>query len=251
MASRRNPGVLWVHNDSGDAPRVFAINAKAQYLGACRITGAHSRDWEDIAIGPGPDPNRPYLYIGDIGDNRAARSSVTVYRVPEPTVGAAEPFGTITAGPADAIRLTYPQRPKDAETLLVDPWTRDIYIISKRELFSKVYRAAYPQSTTKPTPMERVAVLPWGLAVAGDVSPDGRRVIVKGLFNASLWNRSAHEPLWKVFAGKQTFLPLADESQGEALCFDAHGTGYFTIAERVHPPLYYFGPAKPKPPHRP
>lgn len=251
VASRRNPGVLWVHNDSGDAPRVFAINAKAECLGACRIAGARSRDWEDIAVGPGPDPNRPYLYIGDIGDNRGARSCITVYRVPEPTVRAAEPFGTMTTGPADAIQLTYPDRPRDAETLLVDPWTRDIYIISKREFLSKVYRAAYPQSTTKRTPMERVTVLPWGLAVAGDVSPDGRRVIVKGLFNASLWNRSANEPLWKVFAGKQTFLPLANESQGEALCFDARGTGYFTIAERVHPPLYYFGPAKPDPSPRP
>jgi hypothetical protein len=240
VASRQNPGVLWVHNDSGSAAEVFAIDTQADLLGTCAIRGAMARDWEDIAIGPGPDPNRQYLYIGDIGDNQAKRPEVVVYRVPEPRVNAAAPFGTMTIGPAEAIRLAYPDSPKDAETLLVDPLTRDIYIIAKRELFSKVYRAGFPQSLVGRTRMEAVTVLPWGFAVAGDVSPDGREVIVRGMFNASLWTRPAGEPLWHAFAGKQTRLPLAREPQGEAICFDSKGRGYFTVSEGLHPPLYYF-----------
>ncbi len=245
VASRRNPGVLWVHNDSGDAARIFAINARAELLGVCRIAGATPRDWEDIAAGPGPDPNRSYLYIGDIGDNRAKYPDIRVYRFPEPQVGAAAPFGEMTAGPADTITLTYPGGPRDAETLLVDPLTRDIYILAKRELFSKVYRAAWPQSTTRPVKLERVAVLPWGFAVAGDVSPDGRRVIIRGMFNASIWERPAGEPLWRAFAGRQIQIPLMDEPQGEGICFDSRGAGYFTIGEQDYPPLHYFGPAAP------
>jgi len=256
VASRQNPGVLWVHNDSGDAARVYALNTKAEFLGICNIAGASARDWEDIAVGPGPDPNRQYLYLGDIGDNRDSRSEVIVYRVPEPKVNAAGPFAPLTAGPAEALRLAYPDGPRDAETLLVDPLTRDIYIISKRELFSKVYLAAAPQSTTQRTAMKRVAVLPWGFATGGDVSPDGRRVIVRGMFSAGLWDRPAGEgtptaehrvadpvPLWRAFAGKQVPLALLHESQGEAICFDAAGAGYFTISEGRHPPLHYFGPA--------
>ncbi len=248
VASRQNPGVLWVHNDSGDAARIFAIDAKAVFLGVCNIAGARARDWEDIAAGPGPDPNRHYLYIGDIGDNQGRRPDVTVYRVSEPGVDATRPFGTTTAGPADAIVLTYPDGPRDAETLLVDPLTRDIYIISKREMFSKVYLAAWPQSTTQRTEMRPVALLPWGFAVAGDVSPDGRRVIVRGIFNASRWNRPAREgtpgdpvPLWRAFADRQVQLPLMDEPQGEGICFDNKGAGYFTIGEMDYPPLHYFG----------
>jgi len=251
VASRKNPAVLWVHNDSGDSARLFAINTKGGFLGTCTIAGAAARDWEDIAIGPGPDPNVPYLYIGDIGDNRGRYPDVTVYRVPEPGVGAAAPFGAMSAGPADAITLTYPDSPRDAETLLVDPLTRDIYIISKRELFAKVYRAAYPQSTTKRTRMERVAVLPWGAAVAGDVSSNGRRVIVRGMFNASIWTRPAGEPLWRAFAGKQTGLHLMPEPQGEGICFDRQSRGYFTIGEMNHPPLHYFSPAEPNAPQHP
>jgi hypothetical protein len=244
VASRQNAGVLWVHNDSDDRPRLFAINTQAELLGICNVAGAKQRDWEDIAIGPGPDPNREYLYIGDIGDNRAQRPEVVIYRVPEPKISAATGLGMMPIGPAEAIHLTYPGGPRDAETLLVDPLTRDIYVIAKRELLSKVYRAAFPQSTTEPTRMEAVTTLPWGFAVAGDVSPDGREVIVRGMFNASLWTRPAGEPLWHAFAGKQVPLPLAREPQGEAICFDREGLGYFTISEGDRPPLYYFARAR-------
>lgn len=240
VASRQNPGVLWVHNDSGDKPRVYAINTKGDLLGICNVGGATARDWEDIAIGPGPDPNRQYLYIGDIGDNQAKYPEVIVYRVPEPKLDAAVAFGMMPIGPAEAIHLTYPGGPRDAETLLVDPQTRDIYIIAKRELFSKVYRAGYPQSTTQQTRLEAVTVLPWGFATGGDVSPDGREVIVRSMGNASLWTRPAGEPLWHAFSGRQIHLPLANEPQGEAICFDSQGLGYFTISEGARPPLYYF-----------
>lgn len=248
VASRQNPGVLWVHNDSGDSARVFAINEKGELLGVCTIDGATARDWEDIAVGPGPDPNQQYLYIGDIGDNQAKYSDITVYRLPEPKVSSTSPFGQMTVGPAQAIRLTYPDGPRDAETLLVDPLTRDLFILSKRELFSKVYHAAWPQSTTRQTEMKRVATLPWGFAVAGDVSPDGRRVIVRGMFNASLWVRPAGEPLWRAFSDTKVQLPLMKEPQGEGICFDARGTGYFTIGEMRRPPLHYFSPAEPNAP---
>ena len=244
VASRQSPGVLWVHNDSGDEPRVFAINDKGEFLGTCHIKDATARDWEDIAVGPGPDPDQQCLYIGEIGDNNATYPHVTVYRVPEPKIDPASPFKPMQIGPADAIRLTYPGGPRDAETLLVDPLTRDIYIVSKRDLFSKVYRAAYPQSTTKTTRMERVASLPWGFAVAGDVSPDGSRVIIRSVFGASMWNRPAGKPLWRAFSGKQIRLATINERQGEGICFDAQGTGYFTIGEKEHPPLHYFGPAE-------
>ena len=263
-ASRRNPGVLYVHNDSGDAPQIYAINEKAQLLGACHLQGATQRDWEDIAVGPGPDPNRSYVYIGDIGDNAAKRSEIIVYRVPEPKVDTVTPFGRMTIGPAEALRLVYPDKPRDAETLLVDPLTRDIYVISKRELAPKVYRAAYPQSTTQPIRLEQVAVLPLGsFPTGGDVSPDGRRVIVRGMFNAAIWERPVGErpsnsesrvgdpvPLWQAFSSQPRTIPVAAEPQGEAICFDSKGAGYFTISEGKHPSLYYFALAEPNTPRQ-
>ncbi len=248
-ASRRNPGVLYVHNDSDEVPQIYAITEKAQLLGACRIQGATERDWEDIAVGPGPDPNRSYVYIGDIGDNVARYPEIVVYRVPEPKVDAVAPFRQMTIGPADTLRFVYPDKPRDAETLLVDPLTGDIYIISKRELVPKVFRAAYPQSTTKQTRLEQVAVLPLAtFPTGGDVSPDGRRVIVRGMFHAALWERPAGEPLWRAFSGQPQTISVAAEPQGEAIGFDYQGSGYFTISEGRHPTLYYFAPTEPNTP---
>ena len=90
------------------------------------------------------------------------------------------------------------------------------------------------------TMMEKVAALPWGFAVGGDVSPDGRRVIIRSPFNASIWIRPDGEPLWKAFQGKSVGIPLMAEPQGEAICFDSKGQGYFTVSEKAHPTLYYF-----------
>ena len=240
VASRKNPGVLWVHNDSGNAARLYAVNPEGTLLGSYRIRGARCRDWEDIAIGPGTAPRRDTLYVGDIGDNRAKRASITVYRVQEPKIDPNRVSVEMTIGPADSIELVYPDGPKDAETLMVDPLNGDIYVISKRELLCRVYRAAYPQSTKKRTTLTLVTRLPWGLAVGGDVSPDGRLVMVRGVLNASIWIRPKGEPLWRAFRATHIALELIPEPQGEGICFDADGRGYYTISEMKHPPIYYF-----------
>jgi hypothetical protein len=243
VAGRRNPGVLWVHNDSGDGPYLYAINPQGELLATATVTGAQARDWEDIAAGPGPQVGVTYLYVGDIGDNAAQYPSITIYRVKEPQVDPNGRQQQVRTEPSEAISLIYPDGARDAETLLVDPLTRDLYVISKRDLFSRVYRAAYPQSTSQTTQLELVCLLPWGLATGGDVSPDGTRVLVRSMAWGSLWNRDPGQPLWQAFRGKAWTLPLAAEPQGEAIGFDVAGKGYYTISEGKDPVIYYFAPA--------
>src|SRR5215470_10849783 len=89
VASRTMPGAYWTHNDSGDGPFIYAFDTRGDSLGAFGVTGAQNSDWEDIAAGPGPQPNKSYLYIGDIGDNDSVRPEVIVYRVAEPSLSAA------------------------------------------------------------------------------------------------------------------------------------------------------------------
>src|SRR6476660_5572829 len=67
-ASRRASGVWWVHNDSGDRARVFAIGNDGRDLGEFDLAGAAAVDWEDIAVGPGPSAGTSSLYLADIGD---------------------------------------------------------------------------------------------------------------------------------------------------------------------------------------
>lgn len=237
-ASRKHPGVLWTHNDDGPAC-VYAMTAEGKHLGVYNLEGAKNRDWEDIAIGPGPEPNVDYIYVGEIGDNDSKHKSIRIYRVPEPAVDVNQTPVVVTVGGVETIEMTYPDGPRDAETLLLDPLTKDIYIVSK-EGTSKVYRAAYPQATTGKTTLEQVAKLHWGMATAGDISPDGNEIIIRGYFAASLWLRPQNGPLWLAFKNNECSIPIIFESQGEAICFDANGAGYFTTSEHKHQPIYYF-----------
>lgn len=239
-ASRQNSNVLWAHNDSGDSARVYAMNIQGTHLGIYNLAGIGATDWEDMAIGPGPVPGQSYLYLGDIGDNLAVRASIQVYRVAEPAVGATQTPVTVNLGGAETITLVYPDGARDAETLMVDPLTNDIYVVSKRESQSRVYRAAYPQSTGATITMQYVGQLPWGWATGGDISWDGDEILIRGYGNASLWSRPQGGNLWDAFASPATSVPLVAEPLGEAIAFDAAGIGYFTTSEGSNPPIYHF-----------
>ena len=88
IASRTQPGVFWLHNDSGDQARFFALDAAGARLGTFKIQDIDADDWEAMAAGPGPAPGE-WLYFGDIGDNSEKRDFITVHRLPEPDAAAA------------------------------------------------------------------------------------------------------------------------------------------------------------------
>ncbi len=237
--SRKNPGVLWVHNDSGGKACVYAINVRGELLSMILVTGAKARDWEDICVGPGPDPTQSYLYIADTGDNKAKHKTVTVYRVPEPTVSLTSPIRVNRTERAKAIELRYPDKAKDAETLFVDPKTKDLYIISKRELSNRLYCVPYPQSVTDITTLTYKSTLGIGFSVGGDISADGQCVILRTMSGAVLYERIEGKPLWEAFKNPKG-LPIKKEPQGEAIAFDAQGRGYYTVSEGKKQPIYYY-----------
>ncbi len=119
---------LWAHNDSGDEARVFLMDELGVTQAVVRLEGVTAFDWEDMS---GAGPSSGELFIGDIGDNAGARADVVVHHVEVPDPA---PSGevTIPAAEIDTITLTYPNGPRDAETLLVDPASRDLVIVHKR-----------------------------------------------------------------------------------------------------------------------
>jgi hypothetical protein len=119
--SRRVPGRLWTHNDSGQ-PALVALDSRGAVTGQLRVSGAKVEDWEAVAVGPCGTGS--CIYIGDIGDNEARRRRITVYRVPEPD-------GASGTAAADAFHATYPDGAHDAETLLVADGR--LYIVTKGE----------------------------------------------------------------------------------------------------------------------
>jgi hypothetical protein len=101
VKSRRHAGVFWTHNDSGDRPRIFAVDDKGRLLAEYAVKGAEAIDWEDIAI---DDLGR--LYIADTGNNDNERRDLTVYRIPEPDPS--RPGGVVSV--EQVIRFHYPEQ---------------------------------------------------------------------------------------------------------------------------------------------
>jgi hypothetical protein len=212
-------------------------------LGTYSISGATATDWEDISTGPGPVVGTEYLYMGDIGDNGASRSTVAVYRVPEPAVSSAQSPVTTSISGAAKLVFSYPNGPHDAESLFVDPLTKDIYIISKPGSTKYLYRAAYPQSTSGTTVLELAASFADSAALtAGDISPDGREIIVRSYATSSgrLYVRPPGGSVGDAFSFPYISIPVHAETQGEAIGFDPKGWGYYTTSEGSNQPIYYF-----------
>lgn len=247
VASRLNPGVLWTHNDSGGAAELFCLRTDGSSCGRLTVTGAETVDWEDLAVGPGGGSSEPrFLHIGDIGDNTASRDSVVVYRVAEPLVPAdAGPDTVMVSEPAQALRLTYPDGPVDAETLIVHPTTAAVTIVTKESDFARVFTAAAPDATAATT-LAPVTTLEIGFAnvrsrfvTAGDISPDGRRVVIctyaEG-YEFTLPDGADDADL--VWSQEPTVVRLAARDQGEAIAYRIDGAGIFTTSEGATFPLH-------------
>lgn len=221
VASQRHPGHYWLHNDSGNDPELFLVDSTGNAIGRMRVDGVANRDWEDITR------RGDTLLIAETGDNQARWDTVFVYAVVEP------------ANPSDSsLQVTarypmrYPDGPRDAETLMVDPLTGDWLIVTKREDQSRVYRYPAPQRPGVLATLERTAInFPFRLAVAGDVSPDGREVLIKTYDAVYLWERTGEEPLVTTLARTPLRQPYTAERQGEAVAFALDGSAYFTTSE--------------------
>jgi hypothetical protein len=232
VASRKNNQVLWSHNDRNNQDRLFALNSRGEHLGIFWLDGIVNRDWEDMAIGPGPEEGVDYLYIGDIGDNEAVNDLKYIYRVPEPDVDPAQEPSETTLFNIETITVQYPDTLRDSETMMIDPLTRDIYIVSKRELNDiRVYRVPYPQSTSEVIIAELVAILNLTQLVGGDISPSGFEILMKTYTTMYYWKRNPEENLWDAFSNEPVFLPYVEEMQGETVCWAADSMGYFTLSE--------------------
>ncbi len=237
-ASQNHAGVFWVHNDSGDSARIFAVSRTGADLGTWRVPNASALDWEDIAIGPGVSPGTTALYIADIGNNSLARTTVVVYRVaePDPTTG-----GGTTANP-EVLRLTYSDGPHNAEALLVDPNDGSIVVVTKESSGNAGIYTATPSwgSSVVLTRVGQISLGAGTLVTAGDVAPDGKTIALRTYGSLLVFDRPAATSIATALGGARCLAQVASEQQGEAVAFLADSLGYITVSEGNNPKLNVF-----------
>ena len=247
VASRQNPNVLWTHNDSAFGGSVFAISTNGTPLGRWFAPTVFFGNFEDIAIGPGPNPAHHYIYMGDIGDNFTNRNSIRVVRFPEPAVhphySNAPPVLPLPG--VQEIEMVYPDGKFDAEALLVDPLTGDLFITTKQTNSARLYRATRAEldggGPVELTFIREMVFSGFRSVGAADISQDGRLILMRRNGRAWTWNRNPAQSVGDTLAASGTTQPTAaNEVNGEAIGLHATGLGYYTTAEGFQPPLNYF-----------
>lgn len=234
-ASRLRADWLYTHNDSGDSARVFRIGSDGRIVAELTLPGVRVKDCEDIAAAS--VAGRPYLYLGDIGDNERKRPSVFVHRFLEPGEDA-------KVGKVDSFELVYPDGPKDAEALVVDPSSGDLYVVEKvGGRPAGIYRLS---GAAKPGRhrLERAGEVTVGgemaeaqMVTAGDASPDGRHVVLRTYLAAFEFESAAgvRRGWW---LKKPTRIRTAVEIQSEAIAYSKDGRWLFTSSEVTPCPIH-------------
>ena len=237
---------LWAHNDSGDRPRMFRLGLDGSDGGIVDVPNALAIDWEDIAAFRWQ--GQPALLIGDIGDNNAQRSAVTLYAVTDP--GANGTNATLLW----SLHFRYADGARDAEGLAVDPVTGEILILSKRQRPPIIYRLPMPQAAPasgaihtairvgpvqhlpKPTAADLAddpaygALRDWPTAL--DISPDGRFAVVTTYKDAYRYQRHEREDWAAAFGRVPQTIPLPQWRQTEAGAITTDGLRFCAGSEQ-------------------
>jgi len=211
--SRRQDGVLWTHNDSGDRLGLGVIALAGPLLADLDVPGAEAVDWEDIAVADDK------VYVGDIGGGKTDRSTidVLVFDEPETLVDGSVTWSKVT--------LTYPDGAHNAEALLVHPRTGRLYVVTKGLLGGEVMAAPATLRADRPNVLRPVARV-GGLVTDGAFLPDGRHAVLRSYGVATLYD----VPGWHAVAS----LRLPAQPQGEGLAVTGSGRRLLLSSEGAH-----------------
>jgi hypothetical protein len=216
---------FYTHNDSGDSARYFRFDASGKVDAVVRLEGAEAIDWEDMASAS--IDGKSYLYFGDIGDNQSRRPFVTIYRV-------AEPVGNEISVRAERMDVTYSDKPHNAETLLVDPKSGEIQIVTKVSSGPAQIFSAGPFAAGKKE-MKLIgevtissALREARLITGGSWSPCGGFVVLRTYLGAYEYPLGSSRDWW----GKTpTRIRTNLEMQGEAITYSKDGSFLLTSSE--------------------
>jgi hypothetical protein len=239
VQSRCQSDVFWTHNDSGDKEFIYAVNEKGDKLGTWKVENAKNLDWEDIAIfkdGSG----KCYLYIGDIGNNELKKNQLTIYKISEPQVSDSVKDSSkqnpIQTESAEAINFSYPESTHNAETLLIHPTTGEIYVLTKHESRpSEIFKIG---AKTEKIADIKVPAVPYGMLTGGEISPDGKRLIIcdyVAAYEIKLPETAGNfDDVWQQAPNR---IELGERKQGESICYSADGKSIYAGSEKKNSPM--------------
>ncbi len=219
---RLNRDVLFSMNDSGHAPRLFAMSLSGADLGSWSVAYEGLHDFEDMAAFSWQGKN--YLMIADTGDNFYWRPVLRLILIEEPDINS---MTADTVLPVERlIEFSFADGYRDIEAVAVDPEASEVYLLSKRhvppELFTLPLQAVEGVLTAKP--VARVTGIPAPTARDLREDPDfghyrsvptafdirDRQALVVTYRDAYLFKRKRNESWAEAMVGLPLRVPLPD-----------------------------------------
>lgn len=245
VASRRHPGGLWVHNDSGDSARLYGLKENGVLHTQVDLSGTEAIDFEDIAFGRDPF-GVPVIVLADIGDNAKQREDVILHQFEEPDWGTPNSTQQVTS--ISSFTLRYPDGAHDAETLLFDPWTESFFIVTKSLSGESHLYGITAAALGQQNVLEKIGTLQFGspplaggtTVTAGDIGPNGHYIALRTYTHIFVWKRDHNTSLWTALQREPCVVYPEAEPQGEALGFAAEGVNLFSISEGRDQPVYHY-----------
>jgi hypothetical protein len=165
--------VLWVEQDSGNPPRIYAVSPNGVMQANVLLRNATNHDWEDIAYADGS------VWVGDIGGKRSA---VQLYWLREPSLG------TRNAAARHAT-FRYPKgQTHNSEAMFLDEVARRVVIFTKERgggrsfIFAASVRGLTNGDARR---LRRIGTVPFPRPTAADIGPRG--FIIRGLKGKTLF----------------------------------------------------------------
>ncbi len=246
--STRTNDLLFSHNDSGDAARLFAFNLDGKFVYQLEIENATAKDWEDMCSFEYEGKN--WLAVGDIGDNEFKRDSVAIYVLKEPKEKAGDKRRKSEF--EYELHVEYAGGPVNSEALAYDPINHSFVMLSKENLKCVIYEVAIPaepkkENRVKAKPIAQ-QVIP--MVTGADISRDGKKMVICTYGPSCLIERnpaSENEP-WKKLPSEfaKTLFQTPPRRQGEAICFSPQAAHVWLTSEHVPTPLIELELAKVK-----
>jgi uncharacterized protein YjdB len=245
-SSYNNPGTFWVHNDSGDSPRIFLVDKSGNTLTVGTIANASANDWEDIASFQLNGTS--YLVIADIGDNASARSQYSLYIIEEPKPNTDGTYPS-TFPILRRINFTYDTGAQNCESLAVDVQSGKIIMVSKTS-YGGTQKIRYvhqlPLSVASGTVTEVAQKIQQFGTIAEattgmDISNDGRYAIIHTVLDGNFeFTRNQNETWAEAFVKEPRRIGIPEDRGFEAICYGTNGVDLYLMKEGLNSPILFY-----------
>jgi hypothetical protein len=240
--SRATKNAVWMHNDSGDKPRLFLTGLDGTTKSELELKGVSATDWEDMCSFQLDGKN--WLLIGDVGDNQKDRATkrekARLYLVEEPS----KLKKRLKIKPTRTIKFEYEDGPHDCEGVTVDVKSKRILLLTKSLLPGGCHLYSMPLNPGKKPVARKIADLPVPIATAMDLSADGRRLVVLTPVVGFMIDRKEDETWGQASRRIPTVMRIPRLPQAEAICFSHDSSKLYMISEGMNQPIWEMVPPK-------